>query len=104
DLAAEATGQPSVMGQALAAVRAQGGRTVIIGNAPHGAELTLSPGVFNQGKSILGTWGGDSRPERDYAGFAKVLGDGRFPVSDLLSAPYSLEKINEALADFRAGR
>jgi S-(hydroxymethyl)glutathione dehydrogenase/alcohol dehydrogenase len=103
DVAVEASGVPAVMEQAVSATRQQGGRAVVIGNARHGATLQLSPGVFNQGKSLLGTWGGDSVPERDYGRFAKLLSAGRFPVRDLLSSPYGLEQINQALADLAAG-
>jgi S-(hydroxymethyl)glutathione dehydrogenase/alcohol dehydrogenase len=103
DVAVEASGVPAVMEQAINATRQQGGRAVVIGNAKHGATLQLNPGVFNQGKSLLGTWGGDSVPERDYGRFARLLSAGRFPVRDLLSKPYGLEQINQALADLAAG-
>jgi S-(hydroxymethyl)glutathione dehydrogenase/alcohol dehydrogenase len=103
DVAVEASGVPAVMEQAVNATRQQGGRAVVIGNARHGATLQLSPGVFNQGKSLLGTWGGDSVPERDYGRFAKLLSADRFPVRDLLSKPYGLEQANQALADLAAG-
>ncbi len=88
DLAVEATGIPSVMADAIAVTRQQGGRAVVIGNAKAGAEFKISPNVFNQGKSLMGTWGGDSQPDRDYGRFAKLISSGRFPVRDLLSAPY----------------
>ena len=76
---------PAVMDQAVNATRQQGGRAVVIGNARQGSMLSLNPAVFNQGKSLLGTWGGDSIPDRDYGRFARLLGSGRFPVRDLLS-------------------
>jgi S-(hydroxymethyl)glutathione dehydrogenase / alcohol dehydrogenase len=104
DVAVEATGVPTVMGQALAATRSQGGRAVVIGNARWDARLALDPAVFNQGKSLLGTWGGDSVPDRDYGRFGKLLASRRFPVRDLLSAPYRLEDADQALKDLSAGR
>jgi S-(hydroxymethyl)glutathione dehydrogenase/alcohol dehydrogenase len=104
DVAVEATGIPAVMEQAVNATRQQGGRAVVIGNAKHGAALTLNPGVFNQGKSLMGTWGGDSQPDRDYPRFAKLLASGRFDAASLLSAPYSLAQANAALEDLAAGR
>jgi S-(hydroxymethyl)glutathione dehydrogenase / alcohol dehydrogenase len=104
DRAVEASGLPLVMDQAINATRQQGGRAVVIGNARYGAELILNPGVFNQGKSLMGTWGGDSVPDRDYPRYGKLLGAGRFPVRDLLSAPYPLSKATEALADLAAGK
>ena len=104
DLAVEATGIPAVMEQAVNATRQQGGRAVVIGNAKQGAALTISPGVFNQGKSLMGTWGGDSQPDRDYPRFGDLLASGRFQVSELLSSPYSLAQADEALHDLAAGR
>jgi S-(hydroxymethyl)glutathione dehydrogenase/alcohol dehydrogenase len=104
DLAVEATGIPSVMGQAVNATRPQGGRAVVIGNAPAGSTLVLDPGVFNQGKSLMGTWGGDSVPERDYGRFGRLLASGRFPVRDLLSKPYRLAEADQALEDLAAGK
>lgn len=104
DLAVEATGLPPVMEQAINATRQQGGRAVVIGNAKYGAELKLNPGVFNQGKSLMGTWGGDSVPDRDYPKFGGMLASGRFDLRKLLSRPYSLAEADQALQDLAAGR
>ena len=104
DLAVESSGIPAVIEQAINATRQQGGRAVVIGNAKHGAVLSLNPGVFNQGKSLLGTWGGDSVPDRDYGRYGRLLNSGRFPVRDLLSKPYSLAQADQALQDLAAGK
>lgn len=76
----------------------------MIGNARHDALLTMNLAVFNQGTRLLGTWGGDSVPDRDCARFGRLLGNGRFPVRQLLSDPYRLPDINEALDDLRTGK
>jgi S-(hydroxymethyl)glutathione dehydrogenase/alcohol dehydrogenase len=104
DLAVESSGVPAVMEHAINSTRQQGGRAVVVGNAKHGAALTLNPGVFNQGKSLLGTWGGDSHPDRDYGRYGRLLASGRFPVRDLLSKPYSLAQADQALQDLAAGQ
>jgi S-(hydroxymethyl)glutathione dehydrogenase/alcohol dehydrogenase len=104
DLAVEATGAPQVMADAINATRAQGGRAVVIGNARHGATLSLNPSVFNQGKSLLGTWGGDSVPDRDYPRFGRLLGSGRFPLREVLSKPYRLSEADQALKDLAQGK
>jgi S-(hydroxymethyl)glutathione dehydrogenase / alcohol dehydrogenase len=104
DLAVEATGLPPVMDQAVNSTRQQGGRSVVIGNAKHGAKLDLNPAVFNQGKSLMGTWGGDSVPDRDYAKYGKLLASGRFEVAGLLSRPYSLAEADQALQDLASGK
>jgi S-(hydroxymethyl)glutathione dehydrogenase/alcohol dehydrogenase len=104
DHAVEASGALPVMGQALAALRAQGGRAVVISNPKHGSVFNLDPSVFNQGKSLMGTWGGDSVPDRDYPKYGKLLASGRFKVDGLLSAPYSLAQADQALQDLASGK
>jgi S-(hydroxymethyl)glutathione dehydrogenase / alcohol dehydrogenase len=104
DIAVESSGVPAAMEMAVNATRQQGGRAVVIGNARHGATLSLNPSVFNQGKSLMGTWGGDSIPDRDYGRYARLLGAGRFPVRNLLSKPYALEQADQALQDLASGK
>jgi len=103
DIAVESSGVPAAMEMAVNATRQQGGRAVVIGNARQGAMLTLNPSVFNQGKSLMGTWGGDSIPDRDYGRYARLIGAGRFPVRNLLSKPYALEQADQALQDLASG-
>ena len=104
DYAIEATGRPDVMLQAAHCVRPQGGRAVIVGNAHAGSHIQLDPRILNDGKSLLGTWGGDSQPDRDVPRFARLMSAGRIAVRPLLSDPYRLENINAALDDLEAGR
>lgn len=104
DVAVEATGVPAAMEQAINATRMQGGRAVVIGNARHDLTLKLNPAVFNQGKSLLGTWGGDSAPDRDFNELGKILASGRFPIRDLLSRPYKLSEADAALHDLAVGK
>jgi S-(hydroxymethyl)glutathione dehydrogenase / alcohol dehydrogenase len=104
DVAIEATGLPSVMATALRLVRPQGGRAVVIGNARFGDQLSFDPAQLNQGKSLLGTWGGDSVPERDYPRYGRLLAAGRIAVEPLLNRSYTLDGINQALADLEVGK
>lgn len=105
DVAIEASGRPEVMAQALAAVRPRGGTAVVIGNAHQGEELRIDPGQLNQGKRLLGTWGGDTHPDRDFPRYARLITSGKLNFDALLSAPaYSLTEINRALDDLEARR
>ena len=104
DLAVEATGQPQVMAMAFESVRAQGGRAVIAGNAKAGEELRIQPGLLNQGKSLLGTWGGDSVPDRDFPKIAQLMATKKIDVTPLLTKRYALADINTALGDLKDGR
>jgi len=103
DFAVEATGRPAVMAAALDSVRQQGGAAVVIGNAPAGQTITLDPKQLNMGKRLLGTWGGDSRPDVDYPRYSRLITSGRLDISPLISRSYSFDKINQALDDLEAG-
>ena len=104
DRAIEASGRPKVMQQALAAVRDRGGAAVVIGNAHFGEKLEIDPRELNHGKRLIGTWGGDSLPDRDYARYQELLVSGELNLAPLLSQPYRLEDINTAFDDLEAGR
>jgi len=104
DFAIEATGLAPVMRQALACVRNQGGTAVVIGNARFGTTLELDPREFNMGKRLLGTWGGDNVPDRDYPRYCKLLSVGRLNLEPLLSKSYTLTDVNAALDDLEQGK
>ncbi len=103
DFAIEATGQPAVMQQALAAVRPQGGAAVVVGNAHAGKMLSIDPRELNQGKRLLGTWGGDNTPERDFPRYCRLIASQKLNVQPLLSRTYQLHDINTALDDLEQG-
>ena len=103
DFAVEVTGRPAVMKQALAAVRGQGGVAVVVGNARHGEVLELDPRQLNLGKRLLGTWGGDNRPDEDFPRYGRLLASGKLRLGMLLARSYALSEINQALADLEAG-
>ncbi len=104
DVAIEATGRPTVMQQTVEAVRPQGGIAVIAGNARHDEMWPLDPRQLNQGKRILGTWGGDNVPERDFPRYQRLLQSGRLSCDRFLHNRYPLTEINRALDDLEAGR
>ncbi|MBI3317675.1 MAG: zinc-binding dehydrogenase [Candidatus Omnitrophica bacterium] len=104
DFAIEASGRPSVMQQALSCVRPQGGAAVIVGNARQGERLEVNPWELNLGKRLLGTWGGDNVPDRDFQRYVKLVASGKLNLQPLVSKSYGLSGVNEALDDLEAGR
>jgi S-(hydroxymethyl)glutathione dehydrogenase/alcohol dehydrogenase len=104
DVAIEATGRPEVMAQALSSVRNQGGAAVVIGNARHGEQVSIDPRQLNLGKRLLGTWGGDSVPERDFPRYARLLASGRVRLDALRGRRYTLGEVDLALDDLESGR
>jgi S-(hydroxymethyl)glutathione dehydrogenase/alcohol dehydrogenase len=103
DFAIEATGIPSVMNNALTSVRAQGGIAVVIGNANFNDKLVIDPRQLNMGKQLRGTWGGDNNPDIDFPRYCQLVQFGRLDLEPLMSTPYSLSEINQALSDLAMG-
>ena len=55
------------------------------------------------GKRLLGTWGGDTFPDADFPRYAELITSGRARLDFLLSEPYPLSRINDALDDLESG-
>ena len=80
-----------------------GGAAVVVGNARFGERLEIDPRELNQGKRLLGTWGGDNVPDRDYPRYCKLMAAGRLDLEPLLSRSYRLADVNAALDDLERG-
>jgi len=65
--------------------------------------LELDPRELNQGKRLLGTWGGDNNPDRDFPRYCKLIAAGKLNLEPLLSRTYRLADINAALNDLEHG-
>jgi S-(hydroxymethyl)glutathione dehydrogenase / alcohol dehydrogenase len=103
DFAIEASGKLGCIETSNQVINQQGGKALIIGNAPFGSNLKINPEMFNKGKSIIGTWGGDTVPERDFEKYTSLILKNRNTIKSLLSKPYSLQEINKAIKDFSKG-
>ena len=49
-----------------------------------------------KGKRIIGTWGGETDPDRDIPLYAGLFKNGRLKLGALISKEYALGEINEA--------
>jgi S-(hydroxymethyl)glutathione dehydrogenase/alcohol dehydrogenase len=103
DFAIEASGRIAAMEAAFACVRDGGGLCVIAGNPPFGERLGVDPMDLIRGKRLLGSWGGDTRPDRDIPRFAELYRSGRWPLEELITHRYPLAGINQALQDLEQG-
>ena len=66
--------------------------------------MQLDPKQLNLGKRLLGTWGGDNWPDRDYPRYCKLLSSGKLNLKPLLLKAYALREINDAIDDLEGGR
>jgi S-(hydroxymethyl)glutathione dehydrogenase/alcohol dehydrogenase len=103
DCAVEAVGKPETMETAFRAVRNQGGLCVLVGNLPHGGHMKIDPFDLIRGKRIIGTWGGETSPDRDIPRYAELYCAGKLKLDLLVSTEYALEEINQAIDDLEQG-
>ena len=104
DYAIESVGKPEIIPLCMSLLKRQGGKLVVIGNSPAGSTFQLKPDVFNLGKSILGSWGGNTNPDLDFIDYSKTLNNSSNFLKKLISKTYLLENINEALKDLSNGQ
>ncbi len=104
DYAIEAAGRRETMEAAFRCVRDQGGLCILAGNLPHGEQISINPVDLIRGKRIVGTWGGETRPDDDLPRYAQWYLEGRLPLAELITREYRLDEINTALDDMERGR
>ena len=99
DYSIEAAGVVRTIEQAFQSVRKAGGKCVFASHPSVNEKIMIDPFDLICGKEIMGSWGGDSKPEEDIPKFAKLYLEGKLPLEKLLTRRYSLNQINEALND-----
>ncbi|HET6880527.1 MAG TPA: zinc-binding dehydrogenase [Pirellulales bacterium] len=104
DYSIECAGRRETMETAFRSVRNQGGLCVLAGNLPHGERIAIDPFDLIRGKRIVGTWGGETRPDQDLPRYAQWFLEGRLPLANLITHEYPLDEINTALSDMEQGR
>ena len=104
DYAIEAAGRVETMQAAFNAVRDQGGVCILAGNLAAGQTIQIDPFHLIRGKRIVGTWGGETVPDRDIPRYAAEYLVGRLNLSPLITHEYPLAKINQAIADLENGK
>ena len=100
----EAIGNVAVMRQAWDAT-AKGGTEVVIGGAAMGDEVSLPALDFPfTEKAIRGTGYGGARMSVDIPRLLALYQAGRLNLDDMVTATYTLDQVNEAFDDLRAGK
>jgi S-(hydroxymethyl)glutathione dehydrogenase/alcohol dehydrogenase len=103
DVAVDNTGNVEVIALASRLTGARG-RTVLVGVPPKGATAAISTLPLHFEKRLLGSHGGESRPEIDIPRYVRLVAAGRLSFTGIIGRRYSLDEINTALDDMRSGR
>ncbi len=79
------------------------GRVILVGVPSSGKNLNLYSLPLHFGKQLTGSEGGESKPQLDIPRYLRLQQQGRLLLNNLVSAYYSLDEINEAIAAMRDG-
>lgn len=103
DYAIEASGAKQAMEAAFQSI-SPSGTTVIAGNLELGERISIDPFDLIKGKRIIGTWGGETKPDTDIPLYVNHYLSGRLNLDKLITHRFKLEEINEAFAALEAGK
>lgn len=103
DYAVDAAGLVMTIEQAFESIKINGGLCVFASHPRYGEKISLDPFDLISGKRIIGSWGGDAKPDIDIPVFSKLYLDGLLPLEKLITKKYSLDDINLAIKDLKEG-
>lgn len=103
DFSIEAAGTVRSIETAFEMTR-RNGRCIFASHPRYGDRISLDPFELISGKSIEGSWGGASNPDRDVLTLGKFYCSGTLPLQKLISGPYELNQINDAITDIENRR
>jgi len=103
DYAIEAAGNREAMESAFSVVRPNGGLCVLAGNVSHGETISIDPFDLIRGKQLIGTWGGETIPERDIRLYIEKYLTGDLPLGQLITHERPLEEINQVIRAMESG-
>jgi len=104
DFAIESAGQREAMEMAFKSVKDMGGLCILAGNLPVGQLICIDPFDLIKGKRIIGTWGGETDPDKDIPNYADLFLSGKLNLSFFTSHIYRLCDINNSFNDLASGK
>ncbi len=104
DFCIESAGKVSTIEMGFSLLNKNRGELLFASHPPEGEKISLSPHELISGKKISGSWGGAIQPDEHIPLIYNKLLEANFPLSTLLTKPYKLSHINEALQDLEDGK
>ena len=101
DYRIDAGGMTHTIEVAFDILNANSGKCIFASHPPQGQCISLDPFHLISGKTIAGSWGGKSRPDKDIPMLANLYLKGLLPLQTLFTKTYSLDQINLALDDLK---
>lgn len=85
-------------------VTANTGITVFAGVPFQGERLTIDSFPLHMGRRVIGSHGGDTRPDVDIPRYIRLYELGKLNLADQITHRFSLDEINEAIEVVRSGQ
>lgn len=104
DYTFECVGNTALMRQAFDTARLGSGTAMVIGGAPTGQELSVSPMDLLMGRTLKGVMLGSVKARTDVPKFVDLYMQGQIRVDELITDYLPLERINEGFAMMKTGR
>ncbi|MFC2071632.1 zinc-binding dehydrogenase [Chloroflexota bacterium] len=98
DYAVETAGLTETIEKSFASVKWDiwdGGLAVIAGNPPHNEKISIDP-YYLKGKRITGTWGGQTKAEKDIPHYVDLYLAGKLKLDELITDRFNFDEINQA--------
>ena len=103
DLCLENSGNSKSIEFCLSMIK-DNGKVIFSSNPPKKNKIKINPHELIKGKQILGTWGGNCKPDRDVVRFSKVFIKNQIFIKQIKSNIYKFNQINDAINDFKKGK
>ena len=103
DFTIEAAGQRETMETAFKSVRDKGGLCILAGNLPSGQQVSIDPFDLIKGKRIIGTWGGETEPDRDIQLYVSMFLEKKLNLHLIPVSFFGLDQINLAVKSLQNG-
>jgi Zn-dependent alcohol dehydrogenase len=103
DVFIDNTGQPANIEMGYQITKAQG-RVTLVGVPKKDNNISIYSLPLHFGKGLSGSHGGEAVPQTDIPRYHNLFRSGKLQLKQLLTETYSLDQINEAIADMRSGK
>jgi S-(hydroxymethyl)glutathione dehydrogenase/alcohol dehydrogenase len=102
DLCIETCGYKSTIESAFNIIKDKG-KVIFASHPKKFDKISIDPFELIKGKTIVGTWGGGTRPDKDFKIFFNRIKKNLKYLKPMTSNVYSLSQVNEAIKDLRSG-
>ncbi len=103
DVFIDNTGLPSIIEMGYRLVKSEG-KVILVGVPKKGANINIYSLPLHFGKSLIGSHGGESRPDLDIPRYNKLFIQNIASIKNLVTERVPLENINEAIKNMSEGK